>query len=393
MKSIESSLWKVICCAVLCIILILGLWPFHSPRNQASWLENQNGIRFGRYGTVASFRIFDTTSAPGASVEIWLQPRRIWDSGTFLAFYNSTSHRTLSFRQSQTDLLLQRQSPEDRRRRTKLYTENIFQRSGSNFLTITSGPQGIRIYNNGVLAVVSRFRLFPADFSGRLVVGDSPGQPDTWSGQLFGLAIYERQLNANEVLVHYSTWTRTGRPRIGAVEHTLALYLFNEHNGAVVHDQIGRGVDLQIPENYQVLDKIVLEPFWSEFSMSGSYWSAAFKNIVGFVPLGFCFYAWWSMSLSPKRAALATIALGTTVSIAIEILQGFLPMRQSGTSDIITNMLGTSIGVASYCMSLRVLARFSCWLPFYILRKRAVFLRDGIRHAFSEKFSYRGGSL
>jgi glycopeptide antibiotics resistance protein len=90
-----------------------------------------------------------------------------------------------------------------------------------------------------------------------------------------------------------------------------------------------------------------------------------FKNIIGFVPLGFCFYAWWSLILRPKRAALATIALGVTVSTTIEILQGFLPMRQSGTSDIITNMLGTSIGVASYRISSAVLARFSPLVVFF----------------------------
>jgi glycopeptide antibiotics resistance protein len=106
--------------------------------------------------------------------------------------------------------------------------------------------------------------------------------------------------------------------------------------------------------------------FWTEFSLSRSYWSAAFKNIVGFVTLGFCFYAWWSTSLSPKRAALATIAFGATVSLVIEILQGFLPMRDSGTTDIITNTLGTSFGVVFYCMSLPVLAWFSRLFSRYL---------------------------
>jgi hypothetical protein len=152
---------------------------------------------------VASFRAFDSTSGPGASIEIWLQPRRIWDSGTFLDFYNSATKRTLSLRQSQLDLLLQQQSPKDRRRRTKLYAENIFPRSGSSFLTITSGPQGTQIYNNGVLSTAAfQFRLSPEDLCGRLVIGDSPGQPDSWSGQFLGIAIYERQLNANEILGH-----------------------------------------------------------------------------------------------------------------------------------------------------------------------------------------------
>jgi hypothetical protein len=329
---------------------------------------------------VATSGLLHTRSGPGASIEIWLQPRRIWGSGTFLAFYDSTTQRTLSFRQSQTDLLLQQQCPKDRSHRRKLYIDNVFQRFRSDFLTITGGPQGIEIYDNGVLVKSSsRFRLSPANFCCQVVIGDSPGQPNSWSGEFFGLAIYEKQLNTNEVLAHYSTWTRAGRPAVGRDGHALALYLFNEHNGAVIHDQSDLGVDLRIPDEYRVLDKIVLEPFWSEFSLSRNYWYAVFKNIIGFVPLGFCFYAWWSSILRPKRAVLATIALGTTVSITIEILQAFLPMRQSGTSDIITNMLGTSIGVASYRISSPVLLWFPRWLSFSIPEDKAVIPRDGIK--------------
>jgi hypothetical protein len=376
----KSKLSMYISIAVLGFILIVGLWPFHSPRNNVTWLEHKNGIRFKRYGTVVTSGAFHTTSGAEASIEIWLQPRRIWDSGTFLALYDPITQRSLSFRQSQTGLLLQQQSPEDRGRRTKLYVDNIFQRSRSGFLTITGGPQGIDIYDDGVIVKTSsRFRLSPANFCCHLVIGDSPRQPDSWLGELFGLAIYERQLDASEVLAHYSTWTQTGRPAMGHDQHALARYLFDEHNGPAIHDHTGLGGDLRIPDRYQVLDKIVLEPFWNEFSISRSYWYAVLKNIIGFVPLGFSFYAWWSSTLRPKRAALATVALGTAVSIAIEILQGFLPMRQSGTSDIITNMLGTWIGVASYRISSPVLARFCGWPSFSGPQKKAAISRDGIR--------------
>ena len=44
----------LICIAVLCTILTLGLWPFHSPRNEVAWLVNHDGLHFGTYGTVIS---------------------------------------------------------------------------------------------------------------------------------------------------------------------------------------------------------------------------------------------------------------------------------------------------------------------------------------------------
>ena len=106
-------------------------------------------------------------------------------------------------------------------------------------------------------------------------------------------------------------------------------------------------LDLYIPEKYMVVNKIFMEPFWKEFNMSRSYWSAVLKNIVGFIPLGFCFYAYASV-LRIKRATLLTVFLGGVVSVTIEILQAYLPTRDSGTTDIITNTLGTWGGVLLY---------------------------------------------
>ncbi len=361
----------LICIAVLCTILTLGLWPFHSPRNEVSWLVNHDGLHFGTYGTVISSGPFQITSPPNdpeASLEIWLKADRIWDSGTFLAFYRPGNPSQFSLHQSLTDLLVQTTTQNDQHpaRTANLYVE-VFRKPQPVFMTITAGVQGACIYIDGVLAEPApRFPLSARDFTGRLVLGDSPRQPDSWSGQLFGLAIYHRQLTAAQVLHNYVTWTQTGRPEIAEDERNSALYLFDEHTGDVVRDKARSGVDLYIPERYQVLDKIALEPFWTEFSMSQSYWRGALKNIVGFIPLGFCFYAYLATLLPLKRAALVTVALGTAVSFTIEILQAFLPTRDSGTTDLITNTLGTWVGVASYNLLAPFLARLSPWLPFHL---------------------------
>lgn len=350
----------ILCAVALWITLALGLWPFHAPRNKVTWLENGHGLRFSRYSTVFGADPLPIAPSPHAtegSLEIWLQPLSIWYSNTFLAFYTPSNPFQFSLRQSQTDLLLQTVRPDSswHKKADQLYVEGIF-RQKPTFLTITSGTPGLCVYIDGVLAKAAPgFRLSAEDFSGKLVVGDSPGQGDSWAGELLGLAIYNRELTAPEVSHNYLAWQQNRRPAIRSVA---ALYLFDEHMGNTVRDKGEAGVDLHIPEKYEVLDHIFLEPFWTEFSMSGSYWRAALKNIVGFIPLGFCFYAYGITILPVKRAAFVTVVLGTAVSLTIEILQFYLPTRDSGTTDLITNTLGTWIGVASYDLLSPILIRF-----------------------------------
>lgn len=81
--------------------------------------------------------------------------------------------------------------------------------------------------------------------------------------------------------------------------------------------------------------------------MTRSYWGAVVKNIIGFVPFGLCFCACLSAH-KVRRAALATVTLGALTSLTIEVLQAYLPTRDSGMTDIITNTLGTYAGAVAW---------------------------------------------
>jgi len=348
---IGRTTWSLICLAVLGTILSLGLWPFQVPPNEVTWLKDRPGLEFGRFSSVIGS---DTIKARdsldlGGSIEFWLQPGRIWDSNTILGFSSQGNPLRLLVRQDQTSLeVLTGNQDRGRAGNARLHVNKAFRKARPAFVTLTSGEMGTSVYVDGVpIKTTQQFRLSTEHLTGRLVVGDAPGQSDSWRGRLFGLAIYHRRLEAQEVVRHYVTWTEEGRPRIAKDERNVALYLFQERAGNIVHNVARPALDLQIPDRYTVVDKIFLEAFWEEFSLSQSYLSSALKNIVGFVPLGFCFYAYFA-ALRVKRAALGTVILGTAVSVTIEVLQAYLPTRDSGTTDVFTNTLGTWVGVAVF---------------------------------------------
>ena len=345
------------CLIVLCIILSLGLWPFHAPRNEVTWMNQANGLAFGKYGTVLGsgpLKAENSWTEPGGSIEMWVQPGRR-NSATILTLYRPEQKLLVALRQSLTDLELVAETGDvsGRTSRAHFYVNNAFapalQQKNPVFIAVTVGLRETMVYLDGALArVAPNFCISQDAFRGRLIVGDSPRQPDSFRGQIRGLAIYDAELNGDQILHHYQTWVRKGRPDVDQDRGNLAVYLFNEKSGSIVHNRAGGDGDLRIPESYMVLDKISLEPFWKEFDFSEGYWSGNLKNIIGFVPLGFCFYAYFAVARPRKRAMLLTIIWGALVSLTIEVLQTVLPTRDSGTTDVITNTIGTWAGVLCY---------------------------------------------
>ena len=336
-------------------MLVLGLWPFHSPRNQVTWLSGGNGLQIGRHGVILSsgrFRATDNSPNSPCSLEIWFEPARTWDSGSLLSFYAPERRRQFSLLQSMTDLSLQNDILEEHYQTltSRLDIANVVWQGKPAFLTIASKGGQTSVYLNGAPVMPSAsFQISSPDFAGRLIIGNPPRAGESWSGRVRGLAVYDDALSPAQVRQDFETWSRKGRPDISGTDRPVALYLFDEHAGNVIHNQVPGGTDLYIPDHYVVVDQAFLRPFWVEYDPSRGYWvGVVLYNIVGFIPLGFLFYAYFSLSGRIRRPALATILLGFTVSLTIECLQALLPTRDSGTMDLITNTLGTCIGAWIY---------------------------------------------
>ena len=354
-----NKILVAICRLVLCGILGAGLWPFHAPRNEVSWSSGGNGLFFGKRGTVVSASPFKTGASQGnnsCSLEIWLEPTRVDSGGMILAFYGPVNEVT-SFAARQYrggGLVLERESQSPYTKKTETYVGGVFKSLKPVFVTITSGEVGAAIYVNGTLVKnFPSFAFSSENLTGQLIVGNAPSTTYTWPGQFKGLAIYDRELTAGEVLRHYANWTENRQADLAKSEGVVALYLFNEGSGNVIHSQVASAPDLFIPERFLVVHKWFLEPFWKEFRPVWSYWKDVGINVAGFIPLGFFFCGYFSLVRRIERPALITIAAGFAVSLTIEVLQAFLPTRDSGTTDLMTNTFGTALGVILYGWSMR----------------------------------------
>ncbi len=334
----------LICAALLAGLLVVGLWPFHSPRNRVDWLEPGNGLRVRGHSVIWSAReLAGKGSVPPASstLEIWLQPDNINESGTIFASYANSGRFLL--RQYYSDVSLELKNRDGR---TALYVPGILRKRQPSLITIAAGPQGTSVYVDGAVVKTSRrFRISGADLMGRLVLGTSPFADDCWSGKFLGLSLDDRKLADSEVLERYRRWDGTLRPGVLADGASRALYLFDEGAGDAVHDHGRAHVDLVIPRRFSLLQPLLMEPLAEAYRPNWGFWQDVLVNIGGFIPFGFCVCSYFSRKGPTGPVVPLTIAIGVAVSLTIEILQVQLPTRSSQTIDVVTNTFGTLLGL------------------------------------------------
>jgi VanZ family protein len=340
---------------MLGIMLVAGLWPFRAPLNRVKWLENKDGLQFVHNSGVRSTTAFHTKGPKDnteETIEIWLAPGSIRSGNTILAFDGSDHPGAAFLLRQYKDELIVRQQYLDSHGTSQtewLAVGNAVSEGNPVFVTVTLGAQGTSIYLNGKLSETFAKRGTSTNqLTGRLVIGDAPQGRDSWPGQVWGLAMCEKQLTSSQVSEHYASWNRDKQPVIRQDEAPAALYVFNEHQGNTIFNRIDRINNLTIPDRYFALHPPFLSSVMRDYQQTAGYWQDIVVNIVGFIPYGFFLALFWSEVRAVKHAAAVTIALGLLTSLTIEILQVFLPTRSSGTTDLITNTLGTAIGVVIY---------------------------------------------
>ncbi len=347
--------------AILIIILVTGLWPFNFfPRNAVAWLPDQNGVHFYGQGIISSHNRQQDHPFPfpdtSITLEIWLRP--MTETGNILTYSDSKTPDILSVGQWKSHLIIRSRTDDPAaRKRGKPYQEiglrNALLKNQDSFITITSGPEGSAVYVSDKLAdVYPRHRLLARNTSGnvRLILGNSSTGESYWNGNLMGLAIYNRVLSADQVSRDYRSWRENDHAMIKRSDGLVGLYPFNERKRSIVHNEINANDTLTIPERFKPVQRKILSPFWPESLWNLSFISDVTTNILGFIPFGFCFSALFLKTVCQRRLASYMIVaiLGMGISLAMELIQAYLPTRDSSLMDVMSNSTGTILGVVIF---------------------------------------------
>ena len=337
-------------------LLVVGLWPFaFRLPNHVGWLKDRAGLSFQPDGIAyvpesADWSAGGLPDQPAAfTMELWLEQNPVPATDVFdiLSIDDGGFPSGIVLCQWQTQLLLRVRDRAHTRGFREVGPSGVLAGQTPCFITVTVDPSGTRFYLNG--SRLSRFPAFTVPnlwLNGRLILGNAAAGKHPWTGNLFGLAIFNRALDASEVAQHYASWTNHQSEHLAAASGLAALYLFDEQSGPWAKDLSTNRHRLLIPERYQVLRKHVLELPWGPNPIGTSDLDDIAINILGFMPFGFIVYCHRRLAKPDGRAwnVVWAVCAGATLSLAIELAQVWLPNRTSSATDLFCNTLGTFLG-------------------------------------------------
>jgi VanZ family protein len=345
--------------AVICVIGVLALlWatlrPFNPhPSNGVSWLPDANGIRFAHSGVVFSNEPLkapaDQPAVDACAIEVYVRPGAGDDSGNFLTFSSADNPEAVFLRQWRESLIVKRSIPQTvlGHRFVEFDADDTMHAGKLVLFTVSSGPNGIKIYVDGKLAAsAGNFRIRRDELYRQIFIGNSPSSFQVWHGEVRGLAIYDQEISPADAAVHYAEWSSGSQSTNGAAgaSYLLARYDFRERGGSVIHSDIASAPPILIPMHFSVPRKAMLDSVVNEFDWSANYLLDVIQNIIGFMPLGFVLCGFFALYRSRDQAILISTFLGGLLSFTIEYLQYYIPRRDSGWTDVITNTTGTLLG-------------------------------------------------
>ena len=356
---------KAICLVVLAAILIAGLWPFNFfPQNGVEWLPDRDGVRFYGQGIISG-PVLDQKrwqalfQDRAITVEIRLRPELETSSApSIVALFDGKAPEIFAVRQWRSHLVVwsRPDDPADRKRGMpfqEIGYRDAFPKGEDVSITITSDKSGSVLYINGQPARnYPKRRLLAADTTGNphLILGNTSTGESFWTGDIMGVAIYNRVLSPVEVFRDFQSWMQNDAFSIKRQNGLVCLYPFYERKGEMIRNVIDPDEALTMPEIFKPVQRKILFPFLQELRSNPSFSQDLMVNVLGFIPVGLFFAAYLFRHPNRKRLAVYVIVVlvGMGLSLFIELAQAWLPTRDSSFSDVVSNTVGTILGIGVF---------------------------------------------
>lgn len=351
--------WAGLTVLVLLVILIVGLRPkVISPQNRAVWLSDRAGLHFEKYGIAYTDSISDLIQPhilprDAFSIEFALKAKDFSEEGFhfILLLHGGQDSDQLLIGQWRSSLIVMNGDDyEHRRKIDRLTVTSDDELPEIQFVTITTGSEGTRIYIDGQLAAAKKdMRLeLPNGENVRIVAGNSVYGSHSWEGDLYGLAVFGKTLPEGDVATHYNGWLQNLDFTFAQAWTPVVLYSLDKKGSNQVPLESDNSYTLQVPSRMKTLLPSFFFHKWDSLKIGKSFFKDrdAVLNLLGFIPLGLLLGATLVKLGGKYKAHCVSISLATGffVSLWIETLQAWMPARSSDMQDLILNTVGTFVG-------------------------------------------------
>lgn len=322
------------------VLVFLCLWPFNFLQvNQVTW-NPDGGLLFTPPATAYT----EQPPAKLVGLREWtivldlktLPPLRL---GRILSYSLDDHNYNLNLDQYWDDLILRIRTGKDHRSREVGVARVADPTSERRFsLVITYDGQSICVYVDGQRKAYQK--IGPIDYASwdpsyLLVLGSQANGENGWRGVFYRLAVIGRVVRPDEL--------QNSLTNIPAA----LLCSFDEQSGMMTHDRsVTNQTPIIWPARFIPCARTILQSprdYWPKYGRPSP--SDIVTNILIYLPIGYLLASWFRRRSKPWSGVAVPVFIGFGLSLLIEIIQAYLPTRYSSTMDVITNTLGTIIGV------------------------------------------------
>ena len=356
-----------------CIVLVLLLtWPYEITydqyvENKVQWLTPERGIEFNEPGLVVSEKpatVLYNNIVPNDAfaLECWVRSldNDQYGPARIVSYSIHAGQRNFTLGQEGPDLVfrLRTNSTDKNGIYPTVRARGTFASDAFRHIVINFQSGNLWIFVDG--KEISSYQYYDGeltnwDDSFYLILGNEKLFNRPWKGQINYLCIYNRPMRSDEVFRSFSEGIN-GEKKF--IHGAISRYLFINNGTFIVKDtsQNTSAVNLAIPPKVKITNEAPLEMPIEDLTLFQELRDLV-NNLILFIPFGFFSFARSWKTLNKFLAVIVSIGSGFVFSLVIEFAQYFIPDRVSSLVDLLSNSIGTAIGVLFFLMYKKTLLK------------------------------------